>query len=75
MKRKQLVAVHAAVKAAAGERAGIITTAINLPRPTWELLRRVAGERAITAGGRASVSGVIAALVEAHRKELEAELK
>ena len=51
-----------------------LTTAIHLPRRTHELLRRLATERAIRNGGRASVSGVLVALVEAQRAALEAEL-
>ena len=51
-----------------------MTTAINLPTSTWELLRRVAFQRAMKSGGRASVSAVLVALVERQRKELEKEL-
>jgi len=52
-----------------------ITTAIHIPRPTWTLLRAVAFRRAQDGGGRASVSKLIAELVERHRKELERETK
>lgn len=52
-----------------------ITTAIHIPKPTWTLLRAVAFHRAQEQGGRASVSKLIAELVERHRKELERETK
>ena len=52
-----------------------ITTAIHIPKPTWTLLRAVAFRRAQDRGGRASVSRLIAELVERHRKELELESK
>jgi uncharacterized protein (DUF2384 family) len=52
-----------------------ITTAIHIPKPTWALLRAVAFRRAQEQGGRASVSKLIAELVERHRKELERESK
>ena len=51
------------------------TTGINLPADVWELLNRVAFERAKRFGGRPSVSALIVRLVEEHRKELEKELK
>ena len=51
-----------------------MTTAIALPRSTWEFLRRVAFNRALKHGGRASVSAVLVDLVERNRKELEKEL-
>ena len=51
------------------------TTGINLPVEIWELLNRVAFERAKKYGGRASVSALLVDLVERHRKELEKELK
>jgi hypothetical protein len=54
---------------------GTITTAIHIPRQTWTLLRAVAFRRAQNDGGRASVSKLIAELVERHRKELEREAK
>ena len=54
---------------------GTITTAIHIPRYTWTLLRAVAFRRAQNDGGRASVSKLIAELVERHRKELERETK
>ena len=53
---------------------GSLTTAINLPRSTWELLRKVAFSRAMKDGGRASVSAVLVDLVERNRKELEKEI-
>lgn len=50
-------------------------SAINLKRRDWKLLRRVADTRADKVGGRRSVSGVIADLVEASRKRLEGEAR
>jgi len=50
-----------------------LTTAIHLPRNTWELLRTVAFKRAQRTGGRASVSGLIVELVEKNRDSLETE--
>jgi hypothetical protein len=50
------------------------TTGINLPADMWELLNRVAFERAKRRGGRASVSALLVELVQRHRKELEKEL-
>jgi hypothetical protein len=52
-----------------------ITTAIHIPESTWKLLRTVAFHRAQDQGGRASVSKLIAELVERHRAELEREVK
>jgi hypothetical protein len=40
----------------------------------WEMLNRVAFERAKKYGGRPSVSALFVDLVERHRKELEKEL-
>lgn len=51
------------------------TTGINLPSDVWELLNRVAFERAKKYGGRASVSALLLSLVQRHRKELEKELQ
>ncbi len=51
---------------------GMMTTAIHIRRDHWELLRRAAFNRAITAGGRASVSAVLTEMIEQHRDELEA---
>jgi hypothetical protein len=51
------------------------TTGINLPADIWELLNRVAFERAKKYGGRPSVSGLLVDLVQRHRKELERELE
>ena len=51
-----------------------ITTAMHLPRQTWELLRSVAFHRAQSSGGRASVSRLITDLVEERRKKLEEEV-
>ena len=50
------------------------TTGINLPTDIWELLNRVAFERAKKYGGRPSVSALLVDLVQRHRKELEKEL-
>lgn len=50
------------------------TTGINLPLDIWELLNRVAFQRAKQRGGRPSVSGLLVDLVQRHRKELEKEL-
>jgi hypothetical protein len=50
------------------------TTGINLPSDIWELLNRVAFERAKKFGGRPSVSALLVDLVQRHRKELEKEL-
>ena len=52
---------------------GTITTAIHIKRDTWSLLRRVAFNRSLEKGGRASVSKLIESLVEQNRKELERE--
>ena len=52
---------------------GTITTAIHIKRDTWNLLRRVAFNRSMEQGGRASVSKLIESLVEEKRKELELE--
>ena len=50
------------------------TTGFHLPKSMWELLNRVAFERARTKGGRASVSALLVELIEKHRKQLEREL-
>ena len=50
------------------------TTGVHLPADLWELLNRVAFERARTRGGRSSVSALLVAMIEQHRKELEKEL-
>jgi hypothetical protein len=50
------------------------TTGFHLPKNLWELLNRVAFERARTKGGRASVSALLVQLVEKHQKRLEREL-
>ena len=52
---------------------GTITTAIHIKRDTWNLLRRVAFNRSMEEGGRASVSKLIEELVTEKRKELEKE--
>jgi hypothetical protein len=51
-----------------------ITTGVNLPADLWELLNRVAFERARTKGGRASVSALLVEMIERNRKTLELEL-
>jgi hypothetical protein len=50
------------------------TTGVHLPSDLWELLNRVAFERAKARGGRASVSALLVDMIEFHRKELEKEL-
>jgi hypothetical protein len=50
------------------------TTGVHLPTDLWELLNRVAFERARTKGGRASVSALLVDMIEQHRKQLEKEL-
>lgn len=50
------------------------TTGLHLPADLWELLNRVAFERAKRRGGRASVSALLVEMIERHRKELEKEL-
>ena len=50
------------------------TTGVHLPADLWELLNRVAFERARTRGGRASVSALLVAMIEKNRKALELEL-
>ncbi|MCZ2150733.1 MAG: hypothetical protein LC126_23535 [Bryobacterales bacterium] len=50
------------------------TTGLHLPTALWELLNRVAFERARTNGGRASVPALLVDMIERHRKELEKEL-
>jgi hypothetical protein len=52
-----------------------ITTAIHIPRGTWNLLRAVAFRRAQDQGLRVSVSRLVAELVERHRAELEQEIR
>jgi hypothetical protein len=50
------------------------TTGVHLPADLWELLNRVAFERARTKGGRASVSALLVEMIERNRKALELEL-
>jgi hypothetical protein len=50
------------------------TTGVHLAADLWELLNRVAFERARTRGGRSSVSALLLGMIEHHRKELEEEL-
>ena len=51
-----------------------ITSGINLPFDVYQLLNRVAFQRALKRGGRPSVSALLVDLVQRHRKELEKEL-
>ena len=51
------------------------TTGLHLPADLWELLNRVAFERAKARGGRASVSALLVDMIEQHRKALELELR
>ena len=51
------------------------TTAIHITKHDWNLLRSVAYRRAENTGGRASVSEVVRALIEASRNELEREIE
>jgi hypothetical protein len=51
-----------------------VTSGINLPFDIYQLLNRVAFQRALKYGGRPSVSGLLVELVQRHRKELEKEL-
>ena len=46
-------------------------TGLYLPSEQWELLNRVAFERAKSKGGRASVSALIVELVDKHQKQLK----
>ena len=50
------------------------TTGVHLPADLWELLNRVAFERARTRGGRASVSALLVEMIESNRAALEVEL-
>ena len=50
------------------------TTGVHLPADLWELLNRVAFERARTKGGRASVSALLVEMIAKNRKALELEL-
>jgi hypothetical protein len=50
------------------------TTGIHLPADLWELLNRVAFERARIKGGRASVSALLVEMIERNRKALQLEL-
>jgi len=51
-----------------------VTTAIHIPEHTWKLLRAVAFHRAQSQGGRASVSKLLAELVEGSREQFEKEI-
>lgn len=51
------------------------TTGVHLPSDLWELLNRVAFERARTRGGRASVSALLVEMIEKNRKALALELE
>ena len=52
-----------------------ITSGINLPLDIYQLLNRVAFQRALKRGGRPSSQRCSSTLVEQHRKELEKELE
>lgn len=52
-----------------------LTTAIHIPKSSWDLLRAVAFRRAQSRGGRASVSKLLVELVETQRSQLERELE
>ena len=56
-------------------RGDMITATVNLPREMLTLLRRVAVNRADTAGGRPSVSDVVREILEKHRDDLEDEAR
>ncbi len=69
---------HAACRSRAGTaRFGgeMVTTAVQIPKATLSLLRRVAVARADKHGGRPSVSGVLVDLAERARAELEGETR
>jgi hypothetical protein len=51
-----------------------VTTAIHVPKRTLDLLVQVAAARKVRLGGRASVSAVIASIVEAQREDLAREV-
>ena len=51
-----------------------VTTAIHVPKRTIDLLVQVAATRKVRHGGRASVSAVIVAVIEAQRAALEREI-
>jgi len=59
--------------AAPAKKKTVKTTAINIDGELYELLRRVAFNRAMRDGGRPSVSAILEALVREHRAELEAD--
>ena len=56
-------------------RGDMTTATVNLPREMLTLLRRVAVNRADTAGGRPSVSDVVREILEKHRSDLEEEAR
>jgi hypothetical protein len=62
-------------KAAQEDPTEMQTTAIHIRKEDWNLLRSVAFHRAQATGGRASVSEVVRVLIEAHRNDLENEVK
>lgn len=51
------------------------TTGVHLPSDPWELLTRVAFERARNRGGRASVSALLVEMIEKNRNALVLELE
>jgi hypothetical protein len=57
------------------ERGETVTSAFNIPKESYHLLRKVALARAQKRGGRPSVSNVIAELVDANRDALAREAR
>jgi hypothetical protein len=45
----------------------MVVTTVRIPTRVWLLLRALAEQRAVEAGGRASVSGVVVELAEAEK--------
>jgi hypothetical protein len=64
------VATDQKAAAAKARTSTMLTTAISIRRDHWELLREVAFARARETGGRASVSAVIADLIESNKAKL-----
>jgi hypothetical protein len=78
MKRETEKAQGRAIDAAvlsANESEPYGSSAINIKKSDWKLLRRVAEARADKHEGRSPVSAVIQTLIDANRKKLEAEIK
>lgn len=51
----------------------MVTTTVRIPQRIWILLRALAEQRAVEAGGRASVSGVVVDLAEAEKARQKGE--